>query len=166
MNEQESEEFIIEETIYKITPEGSSFLNCTPSILGPQYDRILSLNFAQMRLLGIEVVYHWISWEGLNVPNLILKFSSSGAKETILFRIQCILYILWGDLSRFETKSIPDLNSFTPFSEKESSMEVNLYSNYNHHYQNGEQMSTITLQDQYGHRIDIDCFKLQFLFED
>ena len=166
MNEFDNEDFILEETSFKITPEGSSFLNCTPSILGPQYDQILSLNYSQMRLIGIEVVYHWISCEGLNAPCLVLKFRSTGANGDIIFSIHCKLYLLAGDLSSFETKPLPDINPFTHFAEVDCSMEVDQYSNYSPLYQRGVLESTLTLKNRFGECLEIKCFRFQFKFGD
>lgn len=45
----------IEETSYKITPDGSEFYHCTPDLLGPQSSQILNLDFSRMRYEGAEI---------------------------------------------------------------------------------------------------------------
>lgn len=165
MNESENEEFILEETSYKITPEGSSFLNCTPSILGPQYDRFLSLDFSQMRIEEIHVVYDRNPYEGANVPRLILKICSRGIDQDTVFYMYCRMGSLL-DNYWFEKKHLPDMNGFTPFSESYNAMEISFYSNYSPQYQSGVLDSTIKFKDRSGNCITIECLDFKFKFED
>ena len=165
MNESENEEFILEETSYKITPEGSTFLNCTPSILGPQYDRFLSLDFSQMRIAEIHVVYDINPYEGLHVPRLILKIFSRVINRDNVFYMHCRMGSIY-DNCRVDKKPLPDINEFTPFSESYNAMEINLYSNYSPQYQNGVLDTTITLKDKSGNCLKIECLDFEFQFED
>ncbi len=170
MNEPKNEEFPFEETSYEITPEGSSFWNCTPKILGPQYDRILSLNYSRMLLIGIQIEYYWDSWNGMSIPRPILKFKTPGKGGDITFSILCKMDYLAPDLSRSDNEPLPDMNEFTPFSENYSSMEI-------HHYCHDLDpnrvsevcqlhfFSIITLKNKYK-KLDFNCIDLSFSFDD
>lgn len=164
MNESDNEEFILEETSYEITPEGSSFQNCTPSILGPQYDRILSLDYSQMWLIKIAVVYIRNPYEGNNIPSIILTFRSGVNRGDNVFHIKCRMGCI-SDSCRFEQKRIPDMNAFTAFTESASVMELKMYSNYCPRYHDGILDSTITLKDNYGNCLAIECIDFKFEFE-
>ena len=171
MNESEDNDFIFEETRYKITPEGSNFYNCTPRILGPQYDRILSLDFSKMMIVGIEVVYYWHNWEGVIVPRLIFKFRSPGSNGDIHFYINCEMDCFPPDCSRpIEIKPLPDLNALTPFAEEFCSMEIDfiwhdLDPDNNSDCCQQYFWTSLSLVNN-DRKTVIDCFRLTFSFED
>ena len=108
------DDITIDEVRYTITPDGSNSHHCTPEILGPMSNRILSLDYSNMRLVGIEIRYVWIADDGICVPRLTLQFRDNKHEGWGLFSINCNLHS--GYLSP-ETKELPDLNALTPFSE-------------------------------------------------
>jgi hypothetical protein len=171
MKESEDNNLIFEETRYKITPEGSNFYNCTPKILGPQYDRILSLVFSKMMIVGIEVNYYMHSWDGVSVPCLTLLFRSPGTNGEIHFSIECKMEWFPPDCSRsIEVKPLPDINALTPFSEKYCPMEIefiwhDLDPDNNSDYCQQYFWTSLSLFNN-DKKTVIDCFRVSFSFED
>lgn len=166
----ELDDIAIHEVSYTISPDGSNFCHCTPEILGPLSNRILSLDYSRMRLVRVNILYDWISHDGICVPKLILQFQNSRIDRGILFSIICILHVVPLDFSSPAlTKELPDLNAFTPFAEVDSSMEIHYYSNTCEDADPCQEYcidSSITLRiPDSGKSIVIDCFKLELYFD-
>ncbi len=159
------EDFEIEDCSYSIGPDGSEFYHCTPEILGPSSSSILKLDYGKMWLERIEVFYYLDIVEGQSIPCLKLFFNNKvSGKGICRLVINCFFYWIAPDLScSTRTKPLPDLNLFTPFSNKDSSLEIKYY--WNHVIGNDAcdsvYDSSITLKNEYS-SLEVNFFDISF----
>ena len=155
---------------FKLSQDGSVFYHCTPKILGPSSLRILSLDYSKMRVLGADIVYHFNTVEGMNIPNLVLNVQTREQNKDIRFSVECNLADQPLDLCRrVGIIPLPDLNALTPFTEQDCSIVFQ--------YQYNSMGMNIGITDQYEydssiilsnekHSFTIHCFRFSIKFND